>query len=216
MREMLPLDVALQNRQDVIALACGFLALEWESTVALGRLRRRLDMADEGTSRPKFSNPDLDQVVQHLAPAIETFKDNLDSMSADIKQLESYLQSSPIRIREEFEFGTSGVLTGTWGKIENHSGPVFSLVESVAWEHAADKSTWRLMYRKIRHDGKAEYHGGFPSEGPIYHQSAPVDVRPLIETAIPDRIRGYRALPGLMKKLGEAIRIQKTRFPWER
>ncbi len=111
-------------------------------------------------ARPSFHDGALRRTLDEVGGTIESFAERLDKLSADIKQLEAYLDRSGVRVR---------VAVFVDGRNR----------ESVSWERA-EPDRWRVTYTEMQADelGLA---------CPLIE--APVDVRLRCRRILPDLLR---------------------------
>lgn len=162
--------------------------------------------------KPKFYNPTLRDAVQKAAPSIESFAAKVDALSFDIKSLESYLLSSPIRqnvVIQSAEFNLQinetdpGTDLASCSKIE----------EFIGWTTHGERGTWRLVFLRQMSNGTVIVKNGVPFGQPALGEPKIVLERPLIEMPVPERVKAFKALPGLMTKIASIAGMGDLQFP---
>jgi len=78
-------------------------------------------------SESKFNDPALNAACREVAPWVESFTEQLDKLTADIKALEGYLRESGVRVEVMLPIGDGAVL---------------------GWSNFHQAHTWRLVYSK--------------------------------------------------------------------
>src|SRR5450755_846437 len=102
-------------------------------------MRRSSKMATSET-RPEFHDPSLRQALQEAAPNIEQFTTRLDRLSSDIKNLESYLERSAVRVPVRVRFA----LPTSW----RHRSDEVEYGEYLAWDKG-EPDRYRITYFKV-------------------------------------------------------------------
>ena len=133
---------------------------------------------------PSFNSPALTGAVEETAAQVQGFTQNLDKMSADIKKLEEYYLTSGIRVVVEapISTGESVLWTNEWGLTPE--------------EH----DRWRIVYLRQACTWHPEYET-YVADGEIE------EYRPLIEIPVAVRLRAYRALPDLVREIGQQVTV---------
>jgi hypothetical protein len=155
--------------------------------------QRRKSM-DALPARPEFHDPLLRQALEQGAPAIEEFTTRLDKLSADIKNLEAFLERSAVRMTVRVRFpdppGTRKRGGGrSWSDDEDES----PYGEFLAWAKG-EPDRFRIIYYRVVSGGEE----GYPEE----HDNCV-----LIEAPLELRVRARPMLPQLLLKVSEAAKL---------
>src|SRR3989442_8375426 len=98
-------------------------------------------------SRPDIHDYALRTTFDRVAPQIERFAENLDTVSSDIKSLEAYLERSALRIEISHKFASETKLAGAADEIDgSYTGEVLRYEEFIAWGEHQPSGRWRLIY----------------------------------------------------------------------
>jgi hypothetical protein len=139
-------------------------------------------MSASAPARPEFHDPSLRQALDRGAPAIETFTSRLDKLSADIKNLEGYLDRSAVRINVCVRFPS-----------DSQEGNEYGPAEYLEWGKG-EPDRWRVLYYRT-------------ATHPEIDRLVQVDHGPLIEASVPVRVRARGALPLLLHAVADAAML---------
>lgn len=163
--------------------------------------------------KPHFNNPEILKAIESVRPQVDSFVANLDAISSDIKGVEKFLEGSAVRVPVSLAYYESGIAPLDGGEIgEDFCGGIWKYTEHLAWE-PDQKGTWRIMYRRSRHNGNFDVSGGIVMEGPSFSSSTDIVVRPLIETQTATRIGAYPHLPKLIQLVGDVAKVARIEIP---
>jgi hypothetical protein len=174
------------------------------------------ESAGPSPARPKYNSSALQQAIDRASPALDSFAEKLNAISADINQLEEYLQKSAIRAQATVSLQDDEVFVGEWVPLIMKARVIHRITEVIAWEPHGDKGNWRIIYRKSRQIGQVEHLLGKPFKPAVYEKTEILNSRPLIEMPVPQRSRGYQMLPLLVSQLGETADFSKYQLPKSR
>jgi hypothetical protein len=146
---------------------------------------------DTEPMRPEFNDPQLRRALQEGAPAIEKFTARLDELSADIKNLEAFLEKSAVRMTVRVRFPGPPVRrrSRSWGADEEGDDATFG--EFLAWAKG-EPDRFRIIYFQV-------------VPGEEYPEER--DNCVLIEAPLELRVRARPMLPKLLLKVSEAAKL---------
>ncbi len=162
---------------------------------------------------PAFSSQDLRDAVSQARPVLEGFDDARNRVSADIKELEAYLDK--LDLKASFRYGLGKAFAAGDDADDQYVGAMLQetgtasgriVEEAISW--AEDRNgRYRLMYEYTTWDGSVDM--DVPG-GPLFwdEKSAQLERRPLIETKFDVRKRLYPHLPDFVKALADDFSVK--------
>ncbi len=134
-----------------------------------------------------FNDPRLKTAFNQASSEIEGRQTNLDALSQDIKNLETYLNEQKCFHQVEVHLGVTD---------EPLAVDDFMIVESerlIFMEASLKNGRWRIFYQKVELDGVLE-------NGLEGARVKVLESRPLIETPVEVRVRCKSLLPRLLRR----------------
>jgi hypothetical protein len=160
-------------------------------------------------SRPEVSDPDLRAALDRVGTHIESYNENLDLISNDIRAIEHYLTLSGVRLSAGVEISCSELSTteGDYDVLGNYSGGICQDVQWIEWAPEDDQGVrWRLMYRLFRRFGQVAICELVAIAGPTFTGNVKLlERKPLIETRVRIRLQAHKYLAKLVEAVGKLV-----------
>lgn len=150
--------------------------------------------------KPTFASPELQNAFDEVEPQLTQFTRFLDERSKDITLTEETLRAKgiciPVTVAMKEEFPEPYPVTRR-------------LRESLRWE--IHKDTWRLLYCRELDSGELNcFDPDGEQETWCTATTVVQECRPLIETAVPRRLEGYKHLPDLFRAIAKSTGIETS------
>jgi hypothetical protein len=161
---------------------------------------------------PAFSSPDLQQAISDARGALEGFDDARNQVSADIKQLEAYLESLGLKSSFRHALGKEYVNYDDQSSQQvamslEFGGSAAGIIreEALVWTEGQG-GRFRLMFEVTEWDGSVDV--DIPG-GPYFWDVSTQrrETRPLIESKFETRKRMYGNLPDFVKALAAHLKV---------
>jgi hypothetical protein len=154
---------------------------------------------------PPINNPTLRDAVAEASQRVNSYTDTLDTISADIRNIEKWFDSSGVRLKMQVTLDKSevsclphGTIVMDWDAPEVTDNS--QTVETVEWAPMAD-GRWRLLYREAFHEWTCLELYAVNGDRKITDRQC----RPLIETPASVRLRVLPALAELVQAVAAKL-----------
>ena len=152
--------------------------------------------------KSQFNSPDLQKVCQQIEPILSQHKQQLDQISADIKEVERFLRGCGIRFPSRL--ACSDLIRTVEEDPLDQSSRQIRVLDYIGWGKSKD-GQFRLLY-------ESEEQMMTCRDGVYQTQKAhlPVECRPLIEAKVRVRLELYPILPKFLEEIAKTLQPMQT------
>ena len=141
---------------------------------------------------PMINSPTLANTLSKIKPRLDGYKQQLDNLTSDIREVENFIRASGIG--EEFHFTVVNWAVDPEETINQLPKTGGSFSDSLSWEKWDESRTFRLVHRLYAEDDFSEFHVVFS--------------KPLLESSVNTRKRVFPYLNSFLEELSEAVSVK--------